>query len=98
MRNSVCLCVLSLFLWGECFSQTEGNSSAKNEKPAVRLTQGELLELGKGELERAVSIYKDVIAQYPDDVKTVARALYLLARCERKRGNLRRAEQLLEDR
>jgi hypothetical protein len=71
--------------------------SAASGDPEVRLSEGEVLEMASGEPAKAAAIYREVLdaPNLPDAVR--ARALYLFARCERKMGNLRSAEQLLEE-
>lgn len=74
----------------------DSEAATEQKSPTVRLTEGELLELGKGALDQAVAVYKEVAAAHPDDHAIAARSLYLIARCERKQGNLRQAESHLE--
>ena len=61
----------------------------------VKLSEGEVLEMASGEVAKAAALYREVLGDAQDAVR--ARALYLLARCERKLGNLKSAEALLEE-
>ncbi len=63
----------------------------------VKLSEGEVLEMASGEVAKAAALYREVLADANVQGSVRARALYLLARVERKLGNLKSAEELLQE-
>lgn len=70
-------------------------SGVENDAEA-RLLQAEILELSRGDLDGAMAIYRDLVADESAGDAVRAKALLQLAGCHRKRGELEVARQLLQ--
>ena len=79
-------------LWLACAA---GARAADAQSLDVRLSEGEVIEMAAGEVAKAAALYREVLGDAEAQGAVRARALYLLARCERKAGNLKSAEDLL---
>jgi hypothetical protein len=62
-----------------------------------RLLEGEILEVSKGDLEKAMAIYRAIHADEKAPEAARARALLYLARCQRKVGEIEAARKTLDD-
>jgi hypothetical protein len=62
-----------------------------------RLLEGEILEVSKGDLEKAMAIYRAIHADEKSPEPARARALLYLARCQRKLGEIEAARKTLDD-
>ena len=66
-------------------------SSARGESPAVLLEKGIFAEETKGDLDGAISIYKQIIEDAQANRRYVAEAQYRLGVCHLKKGDKKRA-------
>jgi tetratricopeptide (TPR) repeat protein len=67
------------------------------ESPEDRLLKAELLEVSTGDLEKAMAVYQEILADEKAPAAVRARAKLYLARCQRKRGELDAARKNLEE-
>ena len=80
-----------------CFACVPCVQAGEAPAPHVKLSEGEVIEMAAGEVLKAAALYREVLADPNAQGPVRARALYLLARCERKLGNLKSAEDLLQE-
>ena len=67
------------------------------KSPDRKLVEAELLEVASGDLEGAMAVYQALTRDKNAPEAVRARAMLYLARCHRKKGQLRTAEKLLTD-
>ena len=65
--------------------------------PAERLVRAEVLEVAKGDLEKAMAEYRAIEGDEKAPASVRARALLALGRCQRKRGELEAARRTFAD-
>ena len=65
--------------------------SAAQERLAVQLRNGIVQEEANQNIEKAIQIYQGIVAQFDEDRKAAATALFRLAECYRKTGNREQA-------
>lgn len=70
-------------------------SVAEND-PEAKLLRAEILELSRGDLDGAMAIYRELVADEATGDAVRAKALLQLAGCHRKRGELETARELLQ--
>ena len=70
---------------------------APADSPEDRLLKAELLEVSTGDLEKAMAVYQDLMADEKAPAAVRSRARLCLARCQRKRGELEAARKNLEE-
>jgi len=71
--------------------------SQSDTDPAERLVRAEVLEVAKGDLEKAMAEYRAIEADEKAPASIRARALLAIGRCQRKRGELEAARRTFAD-
>ncbi|MEM7261237.1 MAG: tetratricopeptide repeat protein [Planctomycetota bacterium] len=69
-------------------AQPASATAATSASDASRLLEAEILELAEGDLDAAMKVYREVVANKSVEPSLAARALFALGRCYRKKGEL----------
>ncbi len=69
----------------------------ENKSPAVLLQEALYAEQTEGDLEKAISLYEQVLEQYKDVERLAARATYQLGMCYLKKGDKEKAAEYFDE-
>jgi len=71
--------------------------AAQTKSPVILLQEGLYAEQTEGDLEKAISLYEQVLEQYKDVERLAARATYQLGMCYLKKGHKEKASEYFDE-